>query len=482
MPLALPTNWTGHSLAVTGTISGFVPRADSPKYIGTGTTVNGYVATDSRVYTITDIGGARTLGTPYVYADGAAVSASQVQIQSERGNPDWCLVAIYYDTLGTRVYRTIDGGATWADESSLPTRYDNNLPNNAGTWAPGLWMNPEGNGNALVSVPRTTASPPGADLYETNDYGETWAQVGTLDLGDFPPGSITKPLNRSDVIFHGYHESGLSAPLPGCGAGTYVWDYTANAYDAYDNSSGSTWTTGQGWYRTSVGAGASNYVIQPCDFSSITSVSVRLTVTGNVSLNFGIGSAPRRVDNTLNDTNQDYTYAASGSGSDVYIYLQMAASTSCYIERVTVVGTRTNCPTDDLECGIQRIIGTTPADITPIISGDPYGVPYATYAQRALSVADGNPNALVLVGYNPTSGKYGVLQTFNALAAAPTWNTIITPETTVKARGAYYTNQYTIYLIGDDGYLARCNYYGGTWAVDAQNGSGAGDLRGLCGL
>lgn len=464
--------FTDHALGLTGTLASFAYKA--------GSSVDGYVATLSQVRSITDIFSARTLGTAYSYASGAAVAVNQVQLQSERGNPNAVLVAIYNDTGGVNAYRSADGSGSWSTESSLPSYYDTNLPNNAGTWMPGLWFAADGSGRALVSGATATDNPPGADFWETDDNGATWTKVVATgwNAGDWPCGTIVKPLNET-ATYHGYVVDSGSNALPGCGAGTYVWDYTADSYDAYDNSSGSTWVTGQGWYRTSVGAGATNYIIQPCDFTGITSISVRLTVTGNVSLNFGIGSAPRRVDNTLTDVHVDYTYAESGTASDVMVYLQMAASTSCYIERVTVVGTRTNCPTNTAESGIRRIVGTTQTDITPTYGGDGYGTGLGNdVAQRAISVADDDSNAVVVVGHNLTAGAYGVFQSFDR---GTTWTTIVIPGTSVAWRGAYYTDRNTIYLIGVSGALGVAKYSAGVWTLYSMTVPSCGTIVGICG-
>ncbi|TXH14678.1 MAG: hypothetical protein E6R03_08680 [Hyphomicrobiaceae bacterium] len=347
MPVALPQNWTGYNLSLADAPGSCVIRADSPRYLGTGSTVNGYVATRSRVYTITDMFGARTVGTPYAYADGTAVNSRQVQIQCERGNPDWCLVAVYFDTIGTRVYRTTNGGSTWSDEGSLPSNHDSLLPQNAGLWQPGLWMHPSGNGEALVSAMASTGVSPVGDFWRTTDYGATWAKVTTTgySVGEWVASCITKPLNRADVVYHGY-----------------------------------------------------------------------------------------MVD-----------VAGTGYGS------------------------------------IRRIIGTTATDITPSVGGGDYGIPFPVYAQRSIAVADDDASAVVVIGYDRASGKFGVFQTFEGLAAAPTWNTLVTPATSVPYRGAYYINRGLIYLIGESGALARLTYSAGAWSTVTATAAGAGSIRGLFG-
>lgn len=191
-----PTS-TEYALSLTGTLAAFCFKA--------GTSVNGYLATTSQVRTISDVFGARTLGTAYSYASGAAVAVRQVQLQSERGNPEAVLAVLYNDTGGVNAYRSIDGGANWLTESTLPAFYDSNLPSNAGTWMPGLWVAPDGSGRALVSGATATTNPPGGDFWETSDNGATWSKVTTTgwDAGDWPCGAIAKPLNGS-ATYHGY--------------------------------------------------------------------------------------------------------------------------------------------------------------------------------------------------------------------------------------------------------------------------------------
>ena len=342
---------TSHSLTLTGTLAAFAVRADSLKYVtGTGA-VDGYLATDEEVLTISDIAGTRLLGTPYSYADGAVVAESQVQVQVERGNPDWVLVAAYYDTLGTRVFRSTTGGSSWADESTLPFAYDSNLPNNAGTWKPGLWMHPNGGGAAIVSAALAIGNPPGADFWGTDDYGATWTKIVTSGYvaGDWTCGSIVKPFSRADVVFHGYVD--------------YV---------------------------------APNIVLK-----------------------------------------------------------------------------------------LMRIIGTTQTNISASHGGSSYGTggyPQGLVAQRAISVADDDPNAGVYVGYNIANAKIGVFQSFNVLAATPTWNVLVEPDTSVAYRGAYYVNADLIFLFGNAGAFAIARYEAGGWTLYEMTVSGAGAIVGMCGL
>ncbi len=344
LPYGVTPTFSAHGLSLSGTLATFAVRADSPRYINGSGAVDGYIATTSGARSIGDVFGARTLGAAYAYPDGAVIAARQVQLQTERGNPDWALVAAYYDTGGVNVYRTVNGGATWSAEVSLPPTYDSNLPNNAATWEPGLWLHPDGSGSALVSAADAVTNPPGAHLWQTSDYGATWT-IGTA-AGQWPCACIVKPLARADVVFHGYIE-----------------------------------------------------LIGP-----------------NVS------------------------------------------------------------------AGIRRSIGAAHVDITPTVGGLRYGIGYGGgHAQRAIAVADNDPNAVVVVGYHAQSQQWGVFQSFNGLSATPIWTPLVAPGTGVTYRGAYYVNRETIYLYGDGGALALCQSANGAWTINALTVSGCGTIVGICG-
>lgn len=327
-----------HSLSLTGTLASFVYTA--------GTSVNGIIATTSQVRKITDIFGARTLGTAQSYT---ATNVGQVQLQSERGNPNNAIVMRYYDTGGTLAHYTNDAGGTWSASTGLTTNYDTNYVNTTPNWAPGVFVDPRGNGVILTSCHTSTASPPGSAFYRSTDSGATFSSYAPsgYTIDNYNARCIVRPLSRpDDVVF----------------------------------------------------------------FGSLT--------TGNNRL--------------------------------------------------------------------IRVIGSTRTDISPVVSGVTYGV-YLINAQRSVSIADDDANALVLIGQNNSSGsgKWSVLQTFNALSSSPTWNTIVAPTTNVGGlptwRGAYYVNRTTIYLYGASGALGIALYSGGAWTVYETTISGCGTIVGLCG-
>jgi len=133
-------------------------------------------------------------------------------------------------------------------------------------------------------------------------------------------------------------------------------------------------------------------------------------------------------------------------------------------------------------CRLYRIIGTTRTDISPSVGGKIYGVTLSA-AQRAISVADDDPNAVVLVGNDNTgaSGEFGVFQTFNGLSASPTWTPIVMPATNVPWRGVYYVDATLAFLFGASGWIGVLKFQNNQWRLYSYQIPGAGDIVGLCG-
>ena len=104
-----------------------------------------------------------------------ATNAAQVQLQTERSDPDSAIVIRYYDTGGTLAHYTTDGGATWAASSGLTTNYDTNYLNNTPNWCPGVYVDPRGNGVILTTCHTSTALPPNAAFYRSTDGGANFS-------------------------------------------------------------------------------------------------------------------------------------------------------------------------------------------------------------------------------------------------------------------------------------------------------------------
>lgn len=185
---------TGYALGLTGTPQDFTVRADSPLYINTGDTVNAHIVTTTRYYSIADLAGSRTLSNTTTLSG----STSPKQMQFERGNPDWGIIAWYTYLAGVIIRYTTDGGATWSAEIVVSSHYDTTAGNSI---PPGLWLDPAGNGTAYVTAYTNTATglSLNAALYKTTNYGATWA-VSTDFSAD--PGDVLSP-----AIVRGFDDS-----------------------------------------------------------------------------------------------------------------------------------------------------------------------------------------------------------------------------------------------------------------------------------
>jgi hypothetical protein len=154
-----------------GDLIGFEVDAYSPLYLGTGTTVNGWLTTDTHVMRITDI-----FGTPALTGIHAFGFTTPLRVMRfERGVQNWGIVASYLSGQGTYATYTTDG-LNWTDVA-VDTNHDT-FPFG---WQPGIWVSPHTAGLAYTSAFTTTGTGGGmvATLRRTLDYGATWATLAS---------------------------------------------------------------------------------------------------------------------------------------------------------------------------------------------------------------------------------------------------------------------------------------------------------------
>ena len=155
-----------------GDVVQFEVDAYSPKYLGTGTVVNGWVCTTTHVMRITDIFGTQALTG--VVAFGATIHLRTMRF--ERSVQNWGIVTSYYPGAGVYASYTTDG-LTWT-EIVVDANYDTNASLG---WIPGIWVDPHTAGHAITSAFDSTATGGGltASLRETTDYGATWGALAS---------------------------------------------------------------------------------------------------------------------------------------------------------------------------------------------------------------------------------------------------------------------------------------------------------------
>lgn len=166
--------WSQLDLETVGTWPGgvlvqFVVDAYSPKYLGTGAEVNGWVATTTHVARILDV-----FGTPsFTGAYELRASSSKRSLQAERGQQNFVVCATWYNADG--VYAAVTtNGTTWTETEVTPY-YHTGTSN---IWTPGLYVSPHVNNKAMVGVWKssgtTTAT---AGIYVTTNAGGSWAEI-----------------------------------------------------------------------------------------------------------------------------------------------------------------------------------------------------------------------------------------------------------------------------------------------------------------
>lgn len=217
------------------TIMGFVVDPFSPLYRGTGTTVNGFAATLSRIWKITDIFGVSMAGTgaTELYEFDQVINITQARwrniaasfgryFETESDNP-WIICATYYgDSIaggspdGTHVVYSVDGGQTWSTEVSITNIFDNESVNNL-RFCPGLWVSPRIPGKAICFAKWVEDADFSDSLaYITNDWGASWtAYSPTLDGGQGNGSAVHIPWedNTDESIIY-YGKTGIVGPGP----------------------------------------------------------------------------------------------------------------------------------------------------------------------------------------------------------------------------------------------------------------------------
>lgn len=165
-------------LALTGTPWQFVVDAFSPGYAGTGTNVNGWIATSDKIYRVEDMQGV----TPGV-TDQFTFRASTLQrnMDFSFGVDGWGICVSFYPSEGVWVTYTQDGGTTWSTEAAITTFY--NVPG-ADFIYPALYVSSKTPGLAYAEVYTVTGAQNNAltGTYRTTDYGATWALYTGLNI------------------------------------------------------------------------------------------------------------------------------------------------------------------------------------------------------------------------------------------------------------------------------------------------------------
>lgn len=170
--------WERLNLALDGVPTSFVVDAYSPLYLGTGSDVNGWIATHKNIYGIADIFGAATPTLQYTFNAETEQSIFEAQywganLASERGIQNLVACSLNYSGAtgesGTSVVVTTDG-STWTEQN-----LDTESTVGGGVDPIAIIVSAKVPGMIYIAV-ITPAS--GGTLYKSLDYGATFSSTG----------------------------------------------------------------------------------------------------------------------------------------------------------------------------------------------------------------------------------------------------------------------------------------------------------------
>lgn len=170
--------WERLNLALNGVITSFVVNAYSPLYLGTGSTVNGWVSTHKCIYGIADIFGTATPTLQHTFNAVTIQSVFESQywatnLASERGVQNLVACSINYSGAtggsGTSVAVTTNG-TTWTEQNLSTTSTVG-----GGVDAIGIAVSAKVAGMIYIAVITATS---GGTLYKSVNSGATFSSTG----------------------------------------------------------------------------------------------------------------------------------------------------------------------------------------------------------------------------------------------------------------------------------------------------------------
>lgn len=164
------------TLTMNGSLHSVVADPFSPLYLGTGATVNCWIATSSRLYHCADLFGVRTITELLIFSAASGTAQVQRVLAAERAVQNFVICASYLRTGGgTFIARTTDG-MTWSEANlTSHTQTTGATPSNMPT--PTCWVSAKIPGRAYAFAFTSTGSGQAATsaLYQSEDYGANWS-------------------------------------------------------------------------------------------------------------------------------------------------------------------------------------------------------------------------------------------------------------------------------------------------------------------
>lgn len=164
-----PQDWAGTTISgLSGTPVAFVVDAFCPKYVNGSGTVDGWIATTTGLYKVTDLFGSPTASLQKSFRG----TSSRRSLQSSFGERHIVCTSAYSDG----VYRTHStDGSTWSTE----TLTGSSSVISGDIAFPGAFASHRASGLAYMSAYLSTSA---ADGYKTDDYGGSVSALGAPDI------------------------------------------------------------------------------------------------------------------------------------------------------------------------------------------------------------------------------------------------------------------------------------------------------------
>lgn len=166
------------ALTLNGTIEAVVADPYSSKYTNTGSTVNCWIATTTRLYHCADLFGSRTITQLLVFAAATATGGQERVLATERAVQNFVMCASYYRASGGVTIATSTDGTTFT-EATLSAHYNSGVVGPANTVTPTVWVSGKVPGQAFAMAFTSTGAGQSATstMFRTTDYGANWAAI-----------------------------------------------------------------------------------------------------------------------------------------------------------------------------------------------------------------------------------------------------------------------------------------------------------------
>jgi hypothetical protein len=206
--------WDAVDLTGADEILTWVVDPFSPGYINGSGSIDGWLATATKIYRVEDLFGTPSVTTEVTFANTASWRTIQASFGTyffEGLNP-WLVCISYYGSTGghtgTWATYSMDGGATWATEVQVSAFYD------SGSYVSpiGLYCSPKTPGLAYTAAHIATANPGVTHGFVSTDWGATWTEMtATEDAIEILPAFGEWP--HDDDITYDYLGAATSATI-----------------------------------------------------------------------------------------------------------------------------------------------------------------------------------------------------------------------------------------------------------------------------